>query len=191
MAVYVAARDLAGKLAFIGTHQFVIIVPDSGSTPPITIPNGKSISARNMGDGKFGYVIGAQNKGRLVVEFFDVSDYRATLEYFNPKKYRKWNKPDLDAELSPVRHKDTDAEFIQRVLFLVNNYIINEREDNIPYPFAGLSVNSNSWAQSLIPAANGQVNSNFSGLDVSHSLRIPPIYFQAICPDRPRPKVNQ
>lgn len=57
--------------------------------------------------------------------------------------------------------------------------------------FAGLSVNSNSWAQSLILAANGQVDNNFSGLDVSHALKIPSIYFQAICLKKPRPKVNQ
>ncbi len=191
MAVYVAARDLAGRIAFIGTHQFIIIVPDSGSTPPIKVANGKSLFPKNLGNGKFGYVIGAQNKGRLVVEFFEVSDYRATLEYFNPKKYRKWHKPDLDAELKLVKHQGTDSEFIRRILFLVNNYIINEQEDNIPYPFAGLSVNSNSWAQSLIHVAKGQVGSNFSGLDASHTLRVPPIYFQAYCPRVPRPKVNQ
>lgn len=191
MAVYVAARDLAGKLAFIGTHQFLIVIPDSGLTPPVKMVSGKAIYAKNMGNGKFGYVIGAQNKGRLIVEFFEASDYRATLEHFNPKKYRKWHKPDLDAELRLVKHKRTDSEFIRRVLFSVSNYIINEQEDNIPYPFAGLSVNSNSWAQSLILAANGQVNSNFSGLDRSHMLRVPPIYFQALCPKNPRPKVNQ
>ena len=191
MAVYVAARDLAGNIAFIGTHQYVIIIPDSGSTPPVTMPNGKTIYAKNVGNGKFGYVIGAQNKGRLIVEYFEVSDYWATLEHFNPKKYRKWHKPDLDAELRLVKHKSTDPEIIRRILFLVSNYIINEQEDNIPYPFAGLSVNSNSWAQSLILAANGQVDNNFSGLDASHALKIPSIYFQAICPKKPRPKVNQ
>lgn len=191
MAVYVAARDLAGKIAFIGTHQFLIIIPDSGSTPPVRMTNGKVVYPKNIDKGKFGYVIGAQNKGRLVVEFFEASDYRATLEHFNPKKYRKWHKPDLDAELKLVKYKGTDSEFIRRILFLVSNYIINEQEDNIPYPFAGLSVNSNSWAQSLILAANGQVSSNFSGFDASHTLRIPPIYFQAFCPKNPRPSVNQ
>lgn len=191
MAVYVAARDLAGNIAFIGTHQFIIIIPDSGSTPPVSMPNGKTIYPKNLGNGKFGYVIGAQNKGRLKVEYFETSDYRATLEHFNPKKYRKWHTPDLDAELRLVKHNKTDSEFIRVILFLISNYIINEQEDNIPYPFAGLSVNSNSWAQSLILAANGHVESNFSGLDVSYALRIPSIYFQAICPQYPRPKVNQ
>jgi len=69
--------------------------------------------------------------------------------------------------------------------------MINEREDNIPYPFSGLAVNSNSWAQSVILAANGKVSDDFKGLDVSHGMRIPSIYFQAICPAIPRPKVNQ
>jgi len=191
MAVYVAARDLAGSIAFIGTHQFIIIIPDSGSVPPVRMPNGKFLSARNLGNGKFGYVIGAQNKGRLIVEYFEASDYRAVQEHFNPQKYRKWHKPDLDAELRLVKHKSSDFEFIRKILFLVNNYVINEQEDNIPYPLAGLSVNSNSWVQSLILAANGQVNEDFSGFDASHGLRIPIIYFQAICPQKPRPKVNQ
>ena len=191
MTVYVAARDLAGSIAFVGTHQFIIIIPDSGSVPPVRMPNGKVLSARNLGNGKFGYVIGAQNKGRLIVEYFETSDYRAAREHFNPKKFRKWYKPDLDAELRSVKHKGSDSEFIRKILFLVGSYILNEQEDNIPYPFAGLSVNSNSWVQSLIVAANGQVNDNFSGLDASHALRVPQIYFQAICPKKPRPKVNQ
>lgn len=191
MAVYVGARDLAGKLAFIGTHQFLIIIPDSGSVPPAVLPSGKRIYPKKLGNGKAGYVIGAQNKGRLVVEYFEKSDYLATLEHFNPKKHRTWYKTDLDAELKLIRHNTGDAVFIQKLIFLINNYIINESEDNIPYPFSGLSVNSNSWAQSIILAANGKVGSDFKGLDISHNMRIPAIYFQAICPALPRPKVNQ
>ncbi|MCP4488015.1 MAG: hypothetical protein GY820_11940 [Gammaproteobacteria bacterium] len=53
MAVYVAARDLAGEVAFIGTHQFIIIVPDSGSTPPPPIKeaNDMSIFPKNIENG--------------------------------------------------------------------------------------------------------------------------------------------
>jgi len=78
MAVYVGARDLAGNLAFIGTHQFLVIMPDSGSVPPAVLPSGKIIFPKNLGNEKLGYVIGAQNRGRLVVEYFEKSDYIAT-----------------------------------------------------------------------------------------------------------------
>jgi hypothetical protein len=191
MAVYVGARDLAGSMAFIGTHQFLVIAPDSGKAPPAILPDGKTVFPKNLGNSKSGFVIGAQNRGRLIVEFFEKSDYQATLEHFNPDKYRKWYKTDLDAELIQVKHNSNDMAFIAKILFLINNYIINERDDNIPYPFSGLAVNSNSWAQSVILAANGKVASDFKGLDISNNKRIPAIYFQAVCPAIPRPKVNQ
>ena len=169
MAIYVAARDLAGSFSVIGTHQFIIISPDTGKAPPAILPDGSVVKPRLLGNGKSGYVIGAQNRGRLVVEYFEKSDYRATLEHFAPEKYKKWYKADLDTELDQVIHAGNDATFIRKILLLVNNYMINEREDNIPYPFSGLAINSNSWAQ----------------------MRIPAIYFQAICPVTPRPKINQ
>jgi len=74
---------------------------------------------------------------------------------------------------------------------MINNYIINEQDDNIPYPFMALSYNSNSWAQSLIKAAGGTVEQNFKGFDVSNSLRIPLINFQSMCPKSSRPRINQ
>ena len=191
MAVYVGARDLAGNFAFIGTHQFLVIAPDPGSVPPVILPSGKTIFPRTLGNGKSGYIVGAQNRGRLLVEYFEKSDYLATLEHFNPNKHRKWYKADLDAELALVKHNNNDSIFIRKLFFLINNYIINEREDNIPYPFSGLAVNSNSWAQSVIAAANGKVIEDLKGLDIFHNKRIPAIYFQAICPATPRPKVNQ
>ncbi len=188
VAVYAAARDLADGM-FIGTHQFIIIKPDTGLLPNFKTPRNKIISPRDLGNGNFGYVIGAQNRGRLKSEFFEKNDYQATLEYFNPEKYVSW-KADFDTEVKLIEHSLSDTDFINRILFMVKNYMINEQEDNIPYPKFGLAVNSNSWVQSLVRAANGSVDHNFKGLDVSNTLRIPSIYFQAICSKDGRPKVN-
>jgi len=190
MAVYVAARDLAGS-AFIGTHQFIIISPDSHSLPLIKNAEGHIIQPRDLGNNKLGLVIGAQNRGRLTAEFFEASDYQATLEHFNPIKYKKWYRADFDTEVKLVTHKLTDAVFIKRLLDLINNYTINETMDNIPYPSAGLGINSNSWAQSLIKASQGQVKHDFIGADISSNQTIPDIYFQSICPAKPRPALNQ
>lgn len=126
MAVYVGARDLAGSLAFIGTHQFIVLIPDKGNLPPAVLPDGSAVYPKKLGNGKLGFVIGAQNRGRLIVEFFEKSDYKATLEHFNPNKHRKWYKSDFDAELKLVTHNSSDLAFIRRIITLTSNYIINE-----------------------------------------------------------------
>ncbi|WP_102795863.1 hypothetical protein [Bowmanella denitrificans] len=191
MPTYVGARDLAGRLAFVGTHQFIVLLPENGVYPTVVLPDGRSVQPRKLGKQQHGFVIGAQNNGRLIVEYFEKSDYQATLEFFDPVTHTRWYRSDFDTEMRIVKHDIGGTEFIRKIIRLVNNYIINEQQDNIPYPFSGLNVNSNSWTQSLIHAANGKVSGNFTGLDISHDKRIPAIYFEAICPVEPRPKVNQ
>jgi hypothetical protein len=71
MAVYLAARDLAG--APLGTHQFLIVVSESNPYPPARL-GGTLIYSKDLGKGTMGYVIGAHNRGTLVVEYFEKSD---------------------------------------------------------------------------------------------------------------------
>jgi len=176
--VYVGARDLAGK-AFIGTHQFTIIVPDNPAafSSPVKI-GGNSYSMRDLGNGIKGFVIGAHNvNGRLMVKVFEASDYQATLEYYNPKKYTKWYSSDFDTEIAKCSSSKQDTQFINDIFNAVNNYILNENKNNISYPALGYGVNSNSWAQSVIDAVGGHVRQNFSGVDWWNGGRVPGSYF--------------
>ncbi|MBL1259303.1 MAG: hypothetical protein COB33_002080 [Thiotrichaceae bacterium] len=116
MPVYIAARDLDGFP--IGTHQFIIIEEQSNPHPVATL-GGKFISLRTLGNGKVGYVIGTHNRGNLAVEFFEESDYEATLEYF-------------DTEVIQVKFpKVHDQIAIRKILKLVDNYYINQSLDKI------------------------------------------------------------
>lgn len=98
MPVYLAARDLAGLP--IGTHQFIIIENQANPYPAPKI-NGQTINLKSLGNGKSGYVIGTHNRDNLAVEFFEKSDYEATLEYFD-KKRLSFFKSDFDTEVIKV-----------------------------------------------------------------------------------------
>ena len=195
MPVYIAARDLAEFP--IGTHQFLIIIPTSNKdylAISTHYNHNHAIVPKNLGDGTYGFVVGAQNKGRLKVDFFERSDYLSTKEFYAPKKNTttKWYKPDFDLEVAEVDYNSRDeSQFISKLLRLIVNYIINEELESIPYPIAGFGTNSNSWAQSVIRVAGGKVKENFSGADINHKNRIHSIYFQAICPKKPRPRINK
>ena len=80
MPVYIAARDLAGFP--IGTHQYIVIVNKNNPYPTANMGD-KVIYARSLGGGKTGYVVGAHNRGQLVVEYFEKNDYQATLEHYD------------------------------------------------------------------------------------------------------------
>jgi hypothetical protein len=73
---------------------------------------------------------------------------------------------------------------------LIDSYLLNQKIDPIKYPTAGIGVNSNSWAQSLIEYSGGKVKGDMKGADISNSKRVPRTYFQAICPIKRRVKVN-
>ena len=187
MPVYIAARDLKGFA--IGTHQFIIIVNNSNPHPVAKLGN-ESVSLINLGNGKLGYVIGAHNQTNLSVEYFERSDYEATLEYFDPKRLRFYSS-DFDTEVIEVKFpKINDKVSIKNILNLIDAFFINQSIDKIKYPTAGLGFNSNSWAQTVIELAGGKVKSDLNGFDVSNSKRIPKTYFMPFCPVNPRPIIN-
>ena len=186
MTVYIAARDLAGLP--IGTHQFIIVENVENPYPPAKLGS-DTIYAKNLGGGKTGYVVGAQNRGNLAVEYFEPGDYQAAQEYYDPSKRGFWS--DFDTEVIAVKFPGINLALAVRRLFtLIDNYHINQTMDRIKYPTAGMGFNSNSWAQTVIELAGGKVTSNMSGLDISHEKRIPRTYFEAVCPVVRRPKVN-
>jgi len=187
MPIYISARDLAGLP--IGTHQFIIIEFQSNSYPPAKLGD-KTIQPKMLGNGNVGYVIGAQNRGNLQVEFFEKSDYQATLEYFDRKRL-SFFKSDFDTEARIVNfQKIGEQNAIREILRLVDTYHINQTIDKIKYPTAGLGYNSNSWAQTVIELAGGKIDSDMSGWDVSNGKRIPKTYFVPVCPAEPRPELN-
>lgn len=186
MPVYIGARDLSGMA--IGTHQFIVIAKQGAFTPQQI--GFKSILARHLGKGHYGIVIGAQNRGKLVVEFFEKGDFTAAQEHFGAIS-TKWYKSDYDAEVHQVNFpKLSDKIAIDKVIMRIESYLLNQAQDPIRYPTAGLGVNSNSWAQSVIEYAGGKGMQNFDGFDVSHTRRIPKTYFEPICLPIARPIVN-
>lgn len=187
MPIYIAARDLAGLP--IGTHQYIIIENRSNPYPTAKL-DGKVIYQRSLGNGKSGYVVGAHNRGNLSIEFFEKSDYEATLEFFD-KKRLNFFKSDFDTEAIIVKFPKTPEQTAIRIIFrLIDNYHINQTMDKIKYPTAGFGFNSNSWAQTIIELAGGKVQSDLGGLDISNEKRIPKTYFDPICPAKPRPIIN-
>lgn len=185
MPIFAAARDLAG-LSPIGTHQFIVIEPKQRPFP-VFRRNGRVITARGLGAGRFGFVIGAQNRvtlrGRVLkMEFFERSDHEATREIFDPER-RHPLVPDFSGVAREVEFAGdaSEAAKIREVFWLVSNYAYNVETDPIRYPTAGLGYNSNSWVGSVIAHAGGCVNNNFPGFDVGHNHRIPRTYFIPEC----------
>ena len=187
MPIYIAARDLAGLP--IGTHQFIIIENQSNPHPAAKLFN-EVIYPKKLGNGKLGYVVGAQNRKNLAVEFFEKSDYEATLEHFD-KKRLSFFKSDFDTEVIKVKFPKTNENAAIKKLFqLIDAYHINQMMDKIKYPTAGFGFNSNSWAQTIIELTGGKVQSDLSGFDISNKKRIPKTYFDSICLPDPRPVIN-
>lgn len=175
--LYVVGRDLAGS-AVIGTHQFIVMVPEDSS----------KFDTRDLGDGTQGIVVGAHNQTRLLVDFFETSDYQAIKEYTNPDKYVSFFKPDLDAEVHPVNIGSNSIDSaIQITLNSIAHYTAYEAIHNHPYPSTSETLengptllNSNSWAQSLIEHnfGTGKVVEDFIGKDSGHQNRFPSRYFK-------------
>jgi hypothetical protein len=184
--VYLAGRDLAGWAA-IGTHLFLVIVP--GDKKPRTVPyadpntnppsykSAHLLKPQDLGDGTYGFVAGAQNKnGRLMLEYFEKSDYQATREHYNWDKYGGWSA-DFDTEIHKVETKKTVDVLIRLVFDCLCAYVDNETAEPIPYPSAGWGLNSNSWAQSVVEYSGGTAPGDFFGLDLSGGDRLPKAYF--------------
>lgn len=175
--VYVAGRDLAGNAA-IGTHQFLVLVPQDPS----------KFKTQDLGDGTQGIVIGAHNRTRLLAEFFEPADLQAIKEYSNPDKYVSYFRADFDTEVHPVDigRYGTDAA-IQKILDSVKHYTSFENRYNHPYPSntetllnGPTLLNSNSWAQSVVEHnfGAGKVVEDFVGKDSGHQNRFPASYFK-------------
>jgi len=186
MAIYVGARDLSGLV--VGTHQFIVITYEN-PIPPLKI-GFSSVPAKMLGKGVRGIVIGAQNRGKLAVEFYEKGDLTAAMEFFGGIE-TKWHTSDYDTQLIKVEYGLVpDQEAKRRVINLIENYILNQKTDPIRYPTAGFGVNSNSWAQSVIEYSGGKVSGDMKGLDISNSKRVPRTYFMPFCTVKPRIKVN-
>lgn len=135
-------------------------------------------------------MIGAHNKSNLAVEYFERSDYKATLEYFDKKKVRFY-KSDYDTEIIKVDFSKKNEQTVIREIFsLVSAYHLNQSIDKIKYPPVGLGFNSNSWAQTVIELAGGKVKSDLKGFDIANEKRIPKTYFLPHCPVKKRPIIN-
>ena len=186
MGIYVGARDLNGVA--IGTHQFIVLTYEH-PIAPLTIGN-KQVSTRILGHGTRGIVIGAQNRGDLVVEFFEENDFSAAMEHFGGKE-AKWYKSDFSAELKKVSYGSVpEPEAKRRIFHLVGAYLLNQTISPIRYLTIGFGVNSNSWVQSVVEYSGGKVDGDMFGLDISQDKRIPHTYFEAVCPKDARPQVN-
>ncbi len=172
LKVYAAARDLDGVP--VGTHQFIIMVPDNPKdfSQPIMI-DGAPYRMRDLGNGTMGFVIGAHNvNDRLNVIPFQEADLKAANEHFDPKGNISWYKSDYDTEVCEVKSTKTDTQLINDIINSSNNYIQNERKNNIPYPTPGFGENSNSWVQSIIEYNGGTVREDFTGRDWGAARRI-------------------
>lgn len=171
--VYVAARDLAGA-AFVGTHQYIILVPEN--------PSAFSASTK-LSDGSKVIILGAHNTGRLQVKPFEASDTAATEEYVNPAANVSSFLPDFDTQVDRVLLTGGVDATISRIIAAVNRYVSYEATHPLIYPtggtFGGSGYNSNSWAQSVIEytVGRGRVRENFTGLDTLATQRIPKVYF--------------
>ena len=125
-----------------------------------------------------------------MVEYFEKSDYKATLEYFDKKQVRFY-KADYDTEIIKVNFlKKNEQIAIRKVFGLVSAYHLNQSIDKIKYPPGGLGFNSNSWAQTVIELAGGKVKSDLKGFDIGNKKRIPKTYFLPHCPVIKRPTIN-
>ena len=186
MPIYLGARDLKGVP--VGRHQFIVIINNSLLSPRDV--GGEKVQARDLGGGQKGVVVGAQNRGNLVVEFFNSSDYKAAKEYFGGVT-REWYESDFDTYMIEVGFGDVRGSLaVNKILGRIEAYLLNQRVDSIKYPTAGIGVNSNSWTQSVIEYSGGEVREDLPGLDISNDKRIPKTYFEPYCPVAPRPKVN-
>lgn len=187
MKVYAAARDLAGDIAFVGTHQFLII--ETSKSIPISI-NGNRYSPIELGGGTKGYVLGAHNiSNKLTVKPFEENDVLAAKEYYGGIE-RKFYQKDFDTEVREIAFSTNVESYAYKLFKLANNFSLNQVTDPIRYPTAGQGFNSNSWVNSMVRHSGGLYNSNFSGIDSAHNEVIPLTYFMAICPFQPRPKLN-
>lgn len=117
MTIYVGARDLSGLA--IGTHQFIVITFEN-PTPPLKMAF-SNIPVKMLGNDVRGIVIGAQNRGKLAVEFYEKGDLTAAMEFFGGVE-TKWHTSDYDAQLIKVEYDSLpEQEAKKRILSLIEN----------------------------------------------------------------------
>ncbi len=182
MTVYVGARDLSG--APLGTHQFIVVTYDHPVQPVVI--SGKSESARYLGQGTYGFIIGAQHRnGKLVVEFFNQRDADAMQQYFSGIEQNS------GTELKPVLYQSKHLNLAKKDIFtLVDAYRIHQQMRDVNYPSAGLGVDIRSWVQSVIEYSGGQLEGDVAGRETGYEKRIPRTYFKPVSPITPRPRLN-
>ncbi|MCG7950390.1 MAG: RHS domain-containing protein, partial [Candidatus Thiodiazotropha endolucinida] len=192
--VFMFDRDLDG--VFVGRHKYLVLVPDNPndfSGRSYNIGN-FSMTLQDLGNGTYGFVIGAQNDNdRLIVQPFNSADYEATQEFYNPGQYTSFWRPDFSATSSlcspntnvPPR---SDTQIIEDIIAAVQNYARKEASLNIRYPSATQQlqesdgyVNSNSWAHTIIDFVGLNVvrGDNWSGVDALSGNRLDHGYFSA------------
>lgn len=172
--VYVAGRNLNMTGGSLGTHQYLILVPNGPY----------QFSTRDLGDGTQGIVIGAHNRRRLKLVQFETADVRATREYVN---LAGSSGGDFDTTVALVNIGSRSlTTTIARLLDAGRYYARYEKRHPIPYPsigqmLRGRGLNSNSWVQSLVQYVVGprRVQEDFPGNDLLHEKRIPRRYFIA------------
>ena len=194
ISVYHVNRDLDGPL--IGSHAFVLIVPDDPSEyDPFKDPFFSSIpnlgdagnSHQNVtspklvdiGDGRKGFLLGGYNvtvpgqNNKLEFRFNELTDLRATNEHFDPTiSEDDWF--DFSAEKYEINHDPNirDVDFVRN---LISGGIRYSTEADIDYPSVvqniGNPINSNSFAYSLLYHSGAtNVKDNLSGKDSGGSI---------------------
>jgi len=145
LEVHQAARDLDTVATLgLGTHHFIIMIPDNpadfqGTGPGVAALNATGQGMRNIG-GRQMIVVGVHNlQGRARVRYFQEADVLATRELYDPNYQVPFYRSDFDAEahLIPPPQGRNDTTFIIDILQATQNYILNEDNTNIPYPPAG------------------------------------------------------
>ena len=179
--VYVVGREIEGRAYGLGTHQYVIAIPEQPK-------NFKGI--RDLGYGIKGFVISADykvinNKPYLFGGTF-VSD--GDIQYTKRIASLGTGKEEIkDFDYNRIAKVDVDQrgvdETIKSLLFAADLYSRNAKKFPIPYnnrplPY-GPGFNSNSWTQSIIEYVGGKVKEDFPGFDWLNNNRIDTRYFSS------------
>jgi len=186
-----AARNLEGFMV-PGTHQFIIMIPDNpadfqGTSAGARLLNALPEAQMKAVGGRQAIVVGAHNvESRLRVIFFQRSDVAATAELFDTTR-NFLSRPGWETEAHDIAAPNgrSDTQFIIDILRATQNYMQNENAVHIPYPtgggitnpFSKRSLNSNSWAESVLEFVGARPWPDFYGRDLLRNNRIPRGYF--------------
>ncbi len=182
--IWLGVRDIV--FSPIGRHQFILV--QASNLPRTQLGNEQRIWRAAIGGGRIGFTLAATNRdGRLRTRINDRNDLAAARHILRGSRV---TGPVSHPALREIGYTGSETSFLANLLRLAANYSINERQQNIRYPWLGWGVNSNSWTRQLVRMAGGSVNPDMPGFDAHVYKHIPSIYFQAVCPKDPRPVVN-